>query len=106
MASPGPPPVKTGTPVSARNPCRRLSPSAPTIHTIGFELSSSVVMIGAPRPVIAPHHAGEIFGAGCASILSTVRPPPAAPLGQLVPEPSKATYEPLSVGNTAGEVRI
>ena len=48
--SPRPPPLKTGSPVSPRKPCSRLSPSAPSTQTIGFEWPSVVVTIGEPRP--------------------------------------------------------
>src|ERR1700676_5139009 len=106
IASPAPPPAKTEAPVSARKPCNRLSPSAPTIQTIGLELSSSAVAIGAPRPLMSPHQAVEILGAGCASILSTVRPADETRLGQLLPEPSNATRDPFCVGMHAGAARI
>src|SRR5260370_28042801 len=70
----GPPPVKTGSPVSPRKPCSRLSPSAPAIQTIGFEPPLVVVTIADPRPSTDPHHAEEIIGDCSAWILSTISP--------------------------------
>src|SRR6266851_1413658 len=94
MTSFGPPPVKTGSPVSPRKPCSRLSPSAPTIQTIGFEPSSVVVKIADPRPSTDPHQAVEIIGDCRAWILSTVSPGFDIAAGQSLPEPSKATKAP------------
>ena len=42
--------VASGSPLSARNACSRLSPSAPTTNTIGSDRPSLVVTIGDPAP--------------------------------------------------------
>jgi hypothetical protein len=58
--------------VSPLNPCNRLSPSAPTIHTTGLECPSVVVTMGEPVPFKAPHQAVCIVGGEPARIFSTV----------------------------------
>ena len=59
----------SGAPVSPRNACSLLSPSAPTINTIGSERPSVVVTIGEPLPSTEPHQAVSIAGAGSARTL-------------------------------------
>src|SRR5262245_21469336 len=54
--------VTSSSPVSPRKPWRRLSPSAPSAHTIGLARPSVVVTIGDPRPRTAPHHEVVILG--------------------------------------------
>src|ERR1051326_6359117 len=97
----------SGSPVSPLKPWSRLSPSDPSIHTIGSApLSFDVVTIGAPAPWTAPHHAFEMLGSGVPRTLSTVSPPfPALP-GHEVPPPAKATSAPSPDENAAGEVRM
>ena len=71
--------------------CRRLSPSAPTIQTIGSECPSVVVTIGDPAPGTAPHHAVVNDGRSPPTTLSTVSSPVGWPAGQLDPGAWKAT---------------
>ena len=52
----------SGSPLSALNACNRLSPSAPTTHTIAFERPSLVVTIGEPARATEPHQAVSIAG--------------------------------------------
>src|SRR5580704_4137339 len=53
-------PLKTTWPVSALKPCSRPSPSAPVTQTIGSDVPSDVVTIGAPAPLNAAHQATVI----------------------------------------------
>src|SRR6266567_6946220 len=87
IASAGPPPVNSGSPVSPLKPWSRLSPSAPTIHTLGSERPSVVVTIGAPAPRSAPHHAVAMLGGAPARSFSTVRSLSEADLGHWAPAP-------------------
>src|ERR1700680_1419294 len=97
MASAEPPPLKSGAPLSPLNPCSRLSPSAPTIHTTGLEWPSVVVTIGEPRPFGSAHHAVVIEGFAPAVIFRTVRPDPLRE-GHCGPEPWNATNMPPAAG--------
>src|SRR5579859_6139696 len=57
-----PPPEKILAPVSALNPCKRWSPSAPTAHAMKLFVPSVVVTNGDPRPLTVDVHALEIVG--------------------------------------------
>src|SRR5581483_8090415 len=89
-----------------RKPCRRLSPSAPAIQTIGFELPSVVVTIGAARPSNVPHHAIEIDGDGRAAIRSASTSGFATGRGHPTARACTATNTALPAGKLAGAVRI
>src|SRR5215472_10773554 len=97
----------SSSPVSPRYPCRRLSPSAPTIQTIGLPpLPSDVVTIGAPSPSKDAHHAVPISAFGSELIFSTVRRAFSTPFGQPLPSPWKATSVLSPRLKVAGAVRI
>src|SRR5260370_8475279 len=106
MTSLGPPPVKTGSPVSPRKPCSRLSPSAPAIQTIGFEPPSVVVTIADPRPSTDPHHAEEIIGDCSAWILSTISPGFEIAAGPDPPKPPKCPTRPPASHRTARRANL
>src|SRR6266851_3583033 len=89
IASEAPPPAKTTCPVSPSKPRKRLSPSAPTDHTMVFARPSVVVTIGAPAPFWVAHHA-VINDGGLLLTLIATRSPAEAP-GQFVPRPLNTT---------------
>src|SRR5207245_1593842 len=92
---------------SPRKPCRRLSPSAPTIQTIGSApFSSEVVTIGAPAPLSEPHHAVATLGFGSDRMLRTVNSTLDTRFGQADPSPWKATGMASPLPYAAGAVRI
>src|SRR2546425_644524 len=96
MTSPDPPPSKTTWPVSPSNPRRRLSPSAPTLHTIASDRPSVVVTIGEPAPRWSAHQATRTVGGDVATMLIAVRFPDRPP-GQPIPLPLNTTYVPRAV---------
>ena len=74
-----------------------VSPSAPTVQTIGSARPSVVVTIGAPRPCTPPHHAVVIVGGAPALICTTIGSP-APPFGQRAPGAWNATNKPSYAG--------
>src|SRR5258707_9123341 len=89
IASEGPPPANTTCPVSPSKPRKRLSPSAPTDHTIVFAEPSVVVTIGAPAPFLLAHQAVLNDGGLLLTLIATRSP--GEPPGQLVPRPLNTT---------------
>ena len=90
IVAPGPPPSKMGWPVSPSTPCRRLLPSAPTLHTMASARPSVVVTIGEPRPPPMAHQATLRDGEAPAPIRIAVKSP-AWPSGHPIPRPLKTT---------------